>query len=63
MVECVKGILDTLGHGDVNIMVFVAPFEGHITVQGALPVKGDGVVLNKVLGILFVDVDSKVIDT
>ena len=68
MVECAKGILDIFGHRNVNIVVFVVPFESHATVQGAFLVKGDGTVLlegiNKVLGILLVGVfDSKVVDT
>ena len=45
VVKGVKCILDILGHGDVNMAVFVVPIQGHATVQGAIPINGDGVVL------------------
>ena len=67
MVKGVKCILDILGHGDVNMSVFVVPIQGHTTVQGAIPINGDGVVLlegiDKMLGILLVGVlHAKVIN-
>ena len=68
MVECVKGVLDILGHGNVNVAVLVVPFQGHATVQGAIPIKGNGVALlegvHKMLSILLVGVlHTKIINT
>ena len=68
VVQGFKSFLNILGHGDVNISVWVVPFEGKATIEGTGPVNGDGVVLleciDEVLGIGFVDVfDAKVIDT
>ena len=42
---CQGAFLTYFWHGNVNAVVLVVPFQGHAAVQGAIPIKGDGVVL------------------
>jgi hypothetical protein len=38
MVEFFEGLIDVIGHGDIDIAVFVVPIEGEAAVKGAGPV-------------------------
>ena len=45
MLEALQGFADRVGHGDIDVIAGVFPFDGQATVLAARWVDGDGVII------------------